>query len=76
MTLIGRQPKILIVEYLSNHGSDVAQILNLNSCDQTKAEKNIKRRWPLMEDDLNWKTTSKHLKWNISVTTVHILLKF
>ena len=28
--------KILVVEYLSNHWSDLAQILNLSLCDKTK----------------------------------------
>ena len=49
--------KILIVEYLSNHWSDLAQILNLSLCDQTKIEKYIKWRWPQMEDDHKWKMT-------------------
>ena len=30
----------------------------------------------LNEDDLQWKTTSKYEKWNISATTGQILLKF
>ena len=46
--------KILKVEYLSNHWSDLPQILNLSSGDQTK----IKNAWN--EDDLQWKTTSKY----------------
>jgi hypothetical protein len=29
-----------------------------------------------MEDDLQWKKTSKYEKWNISATTGLILLKF
>jgi hypothetical protein len=55
----GRQPKfeddlkILIVEYLSNHWSDLAQILNLSLYDQSKVYKCMKWRWPPMEDDLN-----------------------
>ena len=40
--------KILIVEYLRNVLSDLAQILNLSLCDQTKIEK---------EDDHAWKMT-------------------
>ena len=46
--------KISKVEYLSNHWSDLPQILNLSSGDQTK----IKNAWN--EDDLQWKTTSKY----------------
>ena len=47
-------PKILKVEYLSNQWSDLPQILNLSSGDQTK----IKNTWN--EDDLQWKTTPKY----------------
>ena len=32
----GRRPQILKVEYLSNHWSDLHQILNLSLYDQTK----------------------------------------
>ena len=31
---------------------------------------------PLTESDLQWKTTSKYEKWNITATTGLILLKF
>ena len=57
--LQGRRPpmedhlKILKVEYLSNHWSDVHQILKLSLGDQTK----IENAWN--EDDLLWKMTSK-----------------
>ena len=57
--------KILTVEYLSNNWSDLAQILNLSLYDQSKVYKCIKGRWPPMEDDLNWKITSKYVWWNI-----------
>ena len=43
--------KILKVEYLSNHWSDLPQILNLGWGDQTK----IEISWN--EDDLQWKTS-------------------
>ena len=49
--------KILIVEYLRNQLMDLAQILNLSLCDQTKIEKCIKWRWPRIEDDIKWMTT-------------------
>jgi hypothetical protein len=45
--------KILKVEYLSNHWSDLPQILNLRWGDQVN-EAN--------EDNLQWKTTSKYWK--------------
>ena len=38
--------------------------------------KGFRWRWPQTEDDLQWKTTSKYEKWNISATSVRILLKF
>ena len=45
----GRRPQILKVIYLSNHWSDLSQILDLTLCDQTKLYKCFKwRRW--------WKT--------------------
>ena len=62
--------KILKVEYLSNHWSDLPQILNLSFGDQTKM------KYYFNEDDLQWKTTSKYLKLNISLTTDRIFLKF
>ena len=73
--------KILKVEYLSNHWSDLPQILNLSLGDQTKSKNELIKmfsngRWPLMEDDLQWKTTSKYSKLNISATTDRIFLKF
>ena len=43
---------ILIVEYLSNHCLDPAVILNLGFCYQTRAEKDIQRRWPELEDNI------------------------
>ena len=66
MTNHGRRPKlednlkILIVEYLSNHWSDHAQILNLSLCDQNQGLQMHKVKIPTMEDDLHWKTTSKY----------------
>ena len=73
--------KILKVEYLSNHWLDLPQILNLSSGDQTKSKNELIKmfsngRRPLMEDDLQWKTTSKYQKFNISETTDQIFLKF
>jgi hypothetical protein len=44
--------KILNVEYLSNHWSDLIQILNLNYWDQTKVYRNIKLKTNPTEDDL------------------------
>ena len=106
--------KILKVEYLSNHWSDLPQILNWSSGDQIKIKNAWNGRRPPMEDDLHsnrrrpqnikswisqqpligsssnfklklrgpnqnqnawneddlqWKTTSKYWKWNISATT-------
>ncbi len=54
MTSNGRLPKIAKFEYLSNHWSDLSQILNLGLYDQAKLSKcsNISN-----EDDLKWKTT-------------------
>jgi hypothetical protein len=73
--------KISKVEYLSNHWLDLPQILNLSSGDQTKSKHELIKmfsngRRPLMEDDLQWKTTSKYQKFNISETTDQIFLKF
>ena len=42
ITSNGRRPQILIVEYLSNHYSDIPQILNLSLGDQNKIEKLLK----------------------------------
>jgi hypothetical protein len=52
------------VEYLSNYSLDPPQILNLSSGDQTKykileMKTTSNGRRPPMEDDLQWKTTSK-----------------
>ena len=55
--------KILKVEYLSNHLLDHTQILNLSWDNQTIYLN------PQNEDDLQWKTTSKYEKRNISATT-------
>ena len=56
--------KISKVEYLSNHLLDHTQILNFSLDDQTIVFKSSKWKW------LQWKTTSKYQKWNISPTTV------
>ena len=45
-------PKILKVEYLSNHCSYLPQILTSCSGDQTKIKKYLNWRRPPMEDDL------------------------
>ena len=68
--------KILKVEYLSNHWLDLTQIWNLTYWDQTRVYKGMKLRRPPMEDNLQWKMTSKYEKLNISVTTDLIFLKF
>jgi hypothetical protein len=60
--------KISRVEYLSNHSSNLSQILNLSLGDKTK----IKSAWN--EDDLNWKTTSKYKKLNMSATDLPQIL--
>ena len=52
--------KIQKFEYLSMHWSDIPQISNISSCDQTKVKKGFN------EDDLQWKMTSKHEKLSIS----------
>jgi hypothetical protein len=62
--------KILKVEYLSNHLLDPTQILNPSVYDQTIVYTSFN------EDNLQWKKTSKHKKWNISATTYRIVLKF
>ena len=54
----GRLPQISKVKYLSNHWSDLPQILNLGLYDQRELCKCFKWRRPHMEDDLKWKTTS------------------
>ena len=61
--------KVLKTEYLSNHWSDLTQILNFSSGDQTR----IINTWN--EDDLQWKMTSKYFNLNISETTGQIFLK-
>ena len=51
------------VKYLSNHWSDLSQILNLNLRDQPKVNKGLKWRQPALEDDLkiqNVKYLSNH----------------
>ena len=64
MTSNGRLPqkeddlKILNVEYLSNHWSDLPQIFKLSLGDQTKVKKCFKWRQTPMEDDFQWKTLS------------------
>ena len=58
----GRWPQISKIKYLSNHWSDLAQIWNLSSNNQTKLYKCFKWRWPQIEDNLKYK------KWNISAT--------
>ena len=54
--------KILKVEYLSNHWSDLPQFLNFSSGEQTK----VKNAWN--EEGLQWKTNSngKILKVELS----------
>jgi hypothetical protein len=44
--------KILNVEYLSNHSSDLVQILNLSYGDQTKVYRSFRLKTTPMEDDL------------------------
>ena len=44
--------KILNEEYLKNHWSDLIQILNLSSGDQTKVYRSLTLKVTLMEDDL------------------------
>ena len=58
-TILEDNLKILIVETIINHWSDHVQISNLSLCDHNKVYKFITWRWPPLEDDLNWKTTSK-----------------
>ena len=60
-----RLPQISKVKYLSNYWLDPPQILNLGLCTQTKLYECFKWRWPPMEDDLKWKTTS-NIKSKIS----------
>ena len=43
--------KVLKDEYLSNHWSDLPQILDLSSADQTKIKK-LKKRYSQLEDNL------------------------
>ena len=62
--------KILKVDYLSNHWSELPQILRLSSEDQTQ----IKKAWN--KDDLQLKMTSKYQKLNSSATTDRNFLKF
>ena len=58
--------KMLKVEYLRNHWSDLPKILSLGLGDLTK----IKNSWN--EDDLQWKTNSQYEKLSISTTTGQI----
>jgi predicted translin family RNA/ssDNA-binding protein len=44
--------KILKIEYLSNHWSDLIQILNLSYVEQTKVYRILKVKTTPMEDDL------------------------
>ena len=63
--------KIFKVEYLSNHWSDLPQILNLRSGDQTKIKKMLK-----FKTTSNGRWPQKNLKLNISATIDPIFLKF
>ena len=65
----------------SNYWSDLPIILNLGLCDQSKLCKCFKWRQPQIEDDLQWKMTSKGRlpqisKWNNSATTGQIFPEF
>ena len=51
-TSIGRRPKNIKMEYLSNRLLDHTQILNLRLQDQTIFRKSFKWRRPPMEDNL------------------------
>ena len=68
MTSNRRRPKmeddlqVWKVEYLSNHWSDLTQILNLGLQDLTKGYKGVKWRWTPVEDNLKWMMTSKYEK--------------
>ncbi len=55
MTSKGRLPKVAKFEYISNHWSNLSQILNLDLYDQAKlfSCSNISNK-----DDLKWKMTS------------------
>ena len=75
MTSKGRLPQKSKMKYLSNYWSDLPQNLNSGLCDQTKLYEYFKWRWPTMEDDLKWKTTS-NIKSEISKLTGWILPKF
>ena len=44
--------KILNVEYLSNHWSDLIQVLNISKWDQTKVYRSFRLKTTPMEDDL------------------------
>jgi hypothetical protein len=64
------------VKYLSNPWSDLPQISNLSSRDQTKIMFGLKFEMKTTSDRPRWKTTSKYKKWFISATTHRIFLKF
>ena len=64
------------VEYLSNHLWDPTKISNLTLDDQITLYTFFKWRPHPMKDNLQLKTTSKYQKWNISVPTCRIILKF
>jgi hypothetical protein len=52
MTPTEEDLKILNVEYFKNHWSDLIQILNLSSVDQTKVYRSLKLKTNPTEDDL------------------------
>jgi hypothetical protein len=52
MTPMEDDLKILKVEYLSNHWSDIILILNLSYGGQTKVNRSLKVKTTPMEDDL------------------------
>ena len=66
----GRLPQISKVKYLSIYWLNRTQNLNFGFYNQSKLYKCFKWRWPSMEDDLKWKTTS-NIKSVISCT-VHM----
>jgi hypothetical protein len=66
----GRWSTNIKVEYLSKHLLDPTHILKLSLDYQTILYESFIWRWPPMEDDLRWKTTSKY------ITVYCIILKF
>ena len=68
--------KISKVEYLSNHWSDVPQISNLSTGDQSKIKKYIKWRRPLWKTANNGRRPQNNKSWISQQPLIGFLINF